>query len=124
MSPEDAPVNSNINRDGTRRLRRGPLLCHCCVFVGIARPREECTQGEISLRTPRFTPHQAPLVSSGSAFAWRSQKRPLITVSGTRAGIVSVYQKYQYGDESSTALEQWAAHVAGIVGVGLRIGSK
>jgi len=32
MSPEDAPVNSNINRDGTRpSWRVRVLLCgHCC----------------------------------------------------------------------------------------------
>ena len=35
--------------------------------------------------------------------------------SGSRAGIVSVYQKYQYGDEKRAALDQWAAHVEKIV---------
>ena len=35
--------------------------------------------------------------------------------SGSRAGIVSVYQKYQYGDEKRAALDLWAAHVEGIV---------
>jgi integrase len=36
-------------------------------------------------------------------------------VSGTRAGIVSVYQKYQYGDEKREALERWADYVEKIV---------
>jgi integrase len=38
--------------------------------------------------------------------------------SGSRAGIISVYQKYQYGDEKRAALEQWAAHVEKIVDAG------
>ena len=35
--------------------------------------------------------------------------------SGTRAGIVGIYQRHQYADEKREALEQWAAHVEGIV---------
>jgi integrase len=35
--------------------------------------------------------------------------------SGSRAGIVSVYQKYQYSDEEREALSKWAAHVEKIV---------
>jgi integrase len=35
--------------------------------------------------------------------------------SGTRGGIVGVYQRHQYADEKREALERWAAHVEGIV---------
>jgi integrase len=40
--------------------------------------------------------------------------------SGTRAGIVGVYQRHQYADEKREALNLWAAHVAGIVASGWR----
>ena len=36
-------------------------------------------------------------------------------VSGTRAGIVGVYQRHQYSEEKRAALDQWAAHVEKIV---------
>lgn len=36
-------------------------------------------------------------------------------VSGTRAGIVGVYQRYDFSDEKRAALEAWAAEVARIV---------
>jgi integrase len=36
-------------------------------------------------------------------------------VSGTRAGIVGVYQRHQYADEKREALNKWAAHVEKIV---------
>ena len=35
--------------------------------------------------------------------------------SGSRAGIVAVYQRHQYFDEKRAALEQWGAHVEKIV---------
>jgi integrase len=37
-------------------------------------------------------------------------------VSGSRGGIVGVYQRHQYGDEKRQALEMWAGHVAALVG--------
>jgi integrase len=36
-------------------------------------------------------------------------------VSGSRGGIVSVYQRHQYADEKRAALDLWAAHVEKIV---------
>ena len=36
-------------------------------------------------------------------------------VSGSRAGIISVYQKYKFTDEAREALEAWARYVMGIV---------
>jgi integrase len=32
-------------------------------------------------------------------------------VAGSRAGVVGVYQRYDYADEKRTALEEWAKHV-------------
>jgi integrase len=37
-------------------------------------------------------------------------------VSGSRGGIVGVYQRHQYGDEKRAALASWADHVAALVG--------
>ena len=36
-------------------------------------------------------------------------------VSGSRAGIVGVYQKQEWADEKRAALVAWGAHVAAIV---------
>jgi hypothetical protein len=36
-------------------------------------------------------------------------------VSGSRAGIVGVYQRHSWADEKRSALDAWGAHVAGIV---------
>jgi hypothetical protein len=36
-------------------------------------------------------------------------------VSGSRAGIVGIYQRHDYATEKRAALEAWAAHVAAIV---------
>jgi integrase len=36
-------------------------------------------------------------------------------VSGSRAGIVGVYQRHSWADEKRAALDAWGAHVAGIV---------
>jgi integrase len=36
-------------------------------------------------------------------------------VSGSRAGIVGVYQRHQYADEKRAALQQWADYVEGLV---------
>ena len=35
--------------------------------------------------------------------------------SGTRAGIVGIYQRHDYADEKRGALDRWAAHVAGVI---------
>jgi integrase len=37
-------------------------------------------------------------------------------VSGSRAGVVRIYQQHDYAPEKKLALEAWAQHVAGIVG--------
>lgn len=36
-------------------------------------------------------------------------------ISGSRAGVVGVYQRHEYTDEKRRALARWAAHVAGVV---------
>lgn len=36
-------------------------------------------------------------------------------VSGSRAGVVGIYQRYGFADEKRDALAKWAAHVAAIV---------
>ncbi len=36
-------------------------------------------------------------------------------VSGSRAGIVGVYQRHEWADEKRAALNAWGAHVAAIV---------
>lgn len=36
-------------------------------------------------------------------------------VSGSRAGIVGVYQRHSFDDEKREALDAWATHVAGLV---------
>jgi hypothetical protein len=35
--------------------------------------------------------------------------------SGSRGGIVGVYQRHDYADEKRVALERWAAHVEALV---------
>jgi hypothetical protein len=35
--------------------------------------------------------------------------------SGSRAGIVGVYQRHDYADEKRAALEAWGEHVMGLV---------
>ena len=35
--------------------------------------------------------------------------------SGSRGGIVGVYQRHDYADEKRVALERWAAHVEAMV---------
>jgi integrase len=39
-------------------------------------------------------------------------------VSGSRAGIVGVYQRHDYAAEKRRALDLWAAHISAIVGTG------
>ena len=41
-------------------------------------------------------------------------------VSGSRAGIVGIYQKHDYAPEKRAALEAWGAHVMGLVEGGRR----
>ena len=36
-------------------------------------------------------------------------------VSGSRAGIVGIYQRHEWADEKRAALNAWSAHVAAIV---------
>jgi hypothetical protein len=36
-------------------------------------------------------------------------------VSGSRGGIVGVYQRHDYADEKRAALEAWGAHVMALV---------
>ncbi len=36
-------------------------------------------------------------------------------ISGTRAGIVGVYQRHEWADEKRAALNAWRAHVAAVV---------
>jgi integrase len=36
-------------------------------------------------------------------------------ISGTKAGIVGVYQRHDYADEKRTALEAWGRYVTGLV---------
>ena len=36
--------------------------------------------------------------------------------TGTRAGIVGIYQKHDFAEEKRAALEAWGSHVATIVG--------
>ena len=36
-------------------------------------------------------------------------------ISGSRAGIVGIYQRHAFDDEKRKALEAWARHVAGLV---------
>ena len=35
--------------------------------------------------------------------------------SGSRAGVVGIYQRHDWLDEKRVTLEAWAAHVAGVV---------
>jgi hypothetical protein len=35
--------------------------------------------------------------------------------AGSRAGVVGIYQRYDYADEKRAALEAWGAHVMAIV---------
>ena len=35
--------------------------------------------------------------------------------SGSRGGIVGVYQRHDFADEKRVALERWAAHVEGLI---------
>ena len=39
-------------------------------------------------------------------------------ISGSRAGIVGVYQRHTFDDEKRKALEAWARHVTGLVSPG------
>jgi len=39
-------------------------------------------------------------------------------VSGTRSGIVGIYQKYQWAAEKRAALDAWAQHVLGVAAAG------
>jgi integrase len=36
--------------------------------------------------------------------------------SGSRSGIVQVYQRHEYKEEKRAALDQWAEHVLGVAG--------
>jgi hypothetical protein len=36
-------------------------------------------------------------------------------VSGSRAGVVGIYQRHDYANEKRAALEAWGAHVMGLV---------
>jgi hypothetical protein len=36
-------------------------------------------------------------------------------VSGSRAGMIGIYQRYQYGDEARAALVEWSKKVAKLV---------
>ena len=36
-------------------------------------------------------------------------------VSGARAGVAGIYQRYDWREEKQSALEAWARHVAGLL---------
>jgi integrase len=83
----------------------------------------QAVENEVGRSVERFTMHD--LRRTGATGLQRLGTRLEVTeavlnhVSGTRAGIVGVYQRHHFTDEKYDALEMWANEVLGIVGNGV-----
>ena len=66
------------------------------------------------LEASRSAPHDGDGTAKARRSA-RSDRSRLNHVSGSRAGIVGVYQRHEWADEKRAALDAWGEHVAAIV---------